>query len=712
MNILIDIEFDRGTEYYATSAASYSGNQYLPKLIDVSSLSMALGDEKDFQVSGMTFRFEDKDRHFREKVDGNLDKYMVGTPVIIRQPDGTQIREFKVESYSPGKDTFTLTVSDNVLELSNVVVETIREDYFPSATSADCYGQAIPLVFQNSADIVTFKAWNVQKSATCDYLLSSQIIDSVMKVEEDGVDVPSGWSIANLDGYYYLTYAAGTADFVTVSAYRDDYSAYETIETLMQTYFTNFGGATWTDSALSTYLTRVRAGSFYTITERLTGSEILKHVCDSYQIEWIIDSTGAIKFKWLDITDLTPDDNFQAGEIFDFEYEPINAEDIENAVLCNFGYKNLSESYSQAQTFTNANSISRYGLYTGVLNLRHIDGSENAFATRSTAAYKAYKRYQWLKMQPPLYAAIKVPITRAISLELGDIITATCPLAIDAEERTYQIRKIDLNFQEGTASLRIRDITFLNDFRANDVLLVQSRPDTSSRIFLDSAIDGWHDIYNTGGKPAYSTAQTHFNSTSIYFDGTTRLDIRAPANDFDLYDQATVTADFWIYSALGSRDTYLCWYGSDAAFGDYWQLEKTSSNYLRFFDNAGSIDVTSTAAVTTGWHHIALIQVDGVIGVYLDGVQVLYTAGALADINVERLYFGATWDDGDTFTGYLDELRFTHDNFFGAAPVVGLTDEIIVPVAAYSEDYGPEVFITEESGLVIATENEELIILE
>ena len=101
--------------------------------------------------------------------------------------------------------------------------------------------------------------------------------------------------------------------------------------------------------------------------------------------------------------------------------------------------------------------------------------------------------------------------------------------------------------------------------------------------------------------------------------------------------------------------------------------------------NSVFINQTATAFSNTGaWHHVALIKVANAVGLYVDGTQIIYTTFSTTRDFAAVFNIGSQDGSSDFYNGYMDEVRWSNSNPFSATPVVGKTDTITVPTAAYS----------------------------
>lgn len=105
--------------------------------------------------------------------------------------------------------------------------------------------------------------------------------------------------------------------------------------------------------------------------------------------------------------------------------------------------------------------------------------------------------------------------------------------------------------------------------------------------------------------------------------------------------------------------------------------------YARTTPDDKFITLVGAEITDTDWHHIALIKIGQNYGIYVDGIQTAYGLGISTDTYSAPLIVG--WDGASSyFDGNMDEIRFQKSNYFGANPVVGLTDTITVPTAEYA----------------------------
>lgn len=705
MNVGFDFDFPRGLEFYSLDPFTFSGNSYIPRIANLSSLRLAIGENHNFEVSNMEVVFQDQDGHFKAMMTDPYNKYFLGRNVTLRKQDGTAIRLFYIENGYPGKgsegtDIFTFVLSDQVNELNQNIIETIDENYFPNAEYNTAYGQVIPRIYRNNellSETTMIKCWHVNKThGTTDYIASSKEINVITRVEDSGGSDRTGIaSIQIEDGLYYIKLSNPIdGEYVLLNAQPTTIDTpYEVIADLMNHYFINFGGDSFSDEALETWLDKNDYRQYFAIGEQMTGVELLKAICDSFQLDWHVNGDRKIVFTWIDPNDLTPDKTYLEAEISNFKIDRIDPELMANRFICYFGYNNKVGSYEQVHVFDFEKNQDKYGIFEKELYLRFLDTWSDIHITRPIGPWKTVKKHFWTSKYPKIIARAEIRDDLIIDYYPGDMISFEHENALNAGERLYQIRSIDYDFMNDAAYIILWDCEYLNNLRSADKLLIHSDTEANSSINLDSAVDGWHYPYIEGGTVHRINAAL-FGNTSMYFSDKYLkwlLDI-STNESFDMASVTNFTCDFWCKFAIlpiSSDDCMLAAYNSGDATNDYWEIEIDNGYRVKFnyVDGGASIiALTSTATINTDWHHYAICKVGSDIGVYLDGTQILYTNISVSSINADAFILGKNPNLGNWGTINLDEVHVSHDNFFAAAPAAGLTDVIIPMNEPYNDE--------------------------
>jgi predicted phage tail protein len=196
-----------------------------------------------------------------------------------------------------------------------------------------------------------------------------------------------------------------------------------------------------------------------------------------------------------------------------------------------------------------------------------------------------------------------------------------------------------------------------------------------------------------GGGAELDTAIKKFGSASGLLDGVDSYwSFANDGNSFGMFNNLVEdwTLDFYI--AMGDH------VGAEALFGQY--LDADNRTYLEHLHGTGftlsvrinTVEIISITGIgeiaDNDLHHIAICKVGAEVGIYKDGTQIGYALMASA---AEYVYDETDFMIGQngnaglyTYANY-DHFRIQKYNVFSAAPVVGLTDTITQPAAAYTD---------------------------
>ena len=207
------------------------------------------------------------------------------------------------------------------------------------------------------------------------------------------------------------------------------------------------------------------------------------------------------------------------------------------------------------------------------------------------------------------------------------------------------------------------------------------------------ASDSAH-VISFAGTAQLDTSIKKFGSAALICDGDSDYISAPDSADWDVVgDASDWTIDLWAaHAALtgGVNSQYYIMQGEDG--NNFWalRLEAGPEDTLDFiaFSTAPIVNLASAANIITdtNFHHISVIKVATEYGIYLDGVQVAYVNDASTDTYAGTLYMGANRGSNSFFDGNMDEVRVQKENWFSAAPNVGLTDTITVPTGPYTDE--------------------------
>jgi len=174
-------------------------------------------------------------------------------------------------------------------------------------------------------------------------------------------------------------------------------------------------------------------------------------------------------------------------------------------------------------------------------------------------------------------------------------------------------------------------------------------------------------VLETVGDAKISTAVSKFGGSSMFFDGTGDYLI-APYSQISDFGTGDFTVEFWMNASAAG--TYVAVVGTQSIPGNstagMWRVSNrfNSANGLYFNYTTGSsfIDVTfSTTNYNDGtWRHIAVSRASGSLRAFVDGAQVGSTTSVTQNLTSgQRVNVGWNSQDGQFYTGYIDDLRIT-----------------------------------------------------
>jgi hypothetical protein len=177
---------------------------------------------------------------------------------------------------------------------------------------------------------------------------------------------------------------------------------------------------------------------------------------------------------------------------------------------------------------------------------------------------------------------------------------------------------------------------------------------------LDNAM--MNDL-ETVGNAQISTSVKKYGTGSMYFDGTGDLAIAPYSPNLDL-GSGNFTAECWAYPNSSATQAIFSITGSTSIAYAQLQVAIKSDNtwFLLISTSSGSWVSTTTSGSYSpnNWYHIAAVRNGSTFTLYINGTSVLTqsTSSALfAYGGATRL--GANASNGDTFNGYIDDLRIT-----------------------------------------------------
>ena len=221
-------------------------------------------------------------------------------------------------------------------------------------------------------------------------------------------------------------------------------------------------------------------------------------------------------------------------------------------------------------------------------------------------------------------------------------------------------------------------------------LLLHCDGANASTAFIDAT--SRHANLTVNGDAQVSTTAPKWGTGAALFDGTTDFLTSPDHADWDICGQTNFTLDFQVKQTnLTSPNTIQYYIAQGANSSNQWFVGKWTNNAVKFDIQTGAASqitlVTGNNAINdiTTWHHVAVIKVGTLWGIYVDGTQLAYASDASADTYNGLLHIGCDLAEAIYFfNGRLDEIRIQHNNYFNAAPNIGLTNTITAPVSVYA----------------------------
>lgn len=191
---------------------------------------------------------------------------------------------------------------------------------------------------------------------------------------------------------------------------------------------------------------------------------------------------------------------------------------------------------------------------------------------------------------------------------------------------------------------------------ANVSLLLHGGGADGSTTFTDSSSQA--NTLTRVGDTQIDTAQSKFGGSSILFDGTSDALYCDGGSEFS-FGTGDFTIEFWLrFNAISPANPIIVDWRSAASIHPYIGY---ISGALVFVANSGT-RITGPSLSLATWYHIAVSRVSGTTRMFVDGTQVGsdYTDANNYGVGTNRpLFSGDGAGSGNTFNGWLDEIRIT-----------------------------------------------------
>lgn len=229
-------------------------------------------------------------------------------------------------------------------------------------------------------------------------------------------------------------------------------------------------------------------------------------------------------------------------------------------------------------------------------------------------------------------------------------------------------------------------------FDANTKLLLHCEGADESTTITDSV--GTHTP-SAVGTAQIDTTYYKWGSSALLLDGDSDYVTIPDHADWDILTTTNVTIDFFARFADHAGIEYLIEQGEDTQ--NRWFLKHTDGAGFNFSAASGGATIVTTSSggevTDSSWHHVALIKVGTLYGIYVDGTQVAYVDANSTDTFAAALVIGRYLGNDYYFNGSIDEVRIQHSNIFNATPNATPDDTISVPTSAYSKTIASQAVI-------------------
>ncbi|MHA1737413.1 MAG: LamG domain-containing protein [Candidatus Heimdallarchaeota archaeon] len=201
--------------------------------------------------------------------------------------------------------------------------------------------------------------------------------------------------------------------------------------------------------------------------------------------------------------------------------------------------------------------------------------------------------------------------------------------------------------------------------------------------------DSSHDVTPTATAQV-DTSKKKWGTGSLFLDGNSDYLTIPNSPDWNVYENNidSWTVDFWCFTNAGnSSQVAIAQYQNGT---NYWHIHNVADTgwMLRTYDgtNYRTYGYNGSALTVGQWYHVALIKVNGTVGLYINGTQITFISSIDNFTNSGSLYIGQNGAGSTYWGGGIDEVRVQKSNIFSATPNVGNTNTIVIPTTEYFAD--------------------------
>jgi hypothetical protein len=196
----------------------------------------------------------------------------------------------------------------------------------------------------------------------------------------------------------------------------------------------------------------------------------------------------------------------------------------------------------------------------------------------------------------------------------------------------------------------------------------------NSVLLLNGTGAGIYDMsmmndYQSAGNSSLVTNIEKYGNSSLYFDGTgDYIGIFSPKETVRVWWGKSFTIEFWIYGNAWQQETVntapviIGNMNPSGGSQNYWSFGPLTNGTVRwYYFNGSGQNITTTTALSTGqWYHLAFVNNNGSIAIYINGTS--SATGTVSGTPQSGVAYpicvGSS--NGVSFNGYLDDLRITN----------------------------------------------------
>jgi hypothetical protein len=465
MLIKVKCYFPAGILKLATQNYQDASGNWQNKIIDLSSLSRNIGEDKSYEISGVTITMNDSDRFFRNMMSGEK-RYIAGQNVEILEENNAVIYTGTVEKWEFKEGTFTIHINDRQSGLDQLIPETLTKKEYPDAAE-EADGTSIPLIYGYlHAPTGAVKCWKVDSGK---YLVAShkcQALEQFFK--EDGTDISDQftWDYdtgpLGTEERYYALYD-GTEpfedNFIRVNVYgKMNAAETELIEhpmVALEDIVNNYSNMTLSSMNRQENIDLMTGRNYKIATvihNQKTLKDILKEFSFSFDSDFYITKAKEIAVTLLSWDVTTPAKVLDQNQISSFQLQEL-PEEIRNKIKYKYRRNYADGKYQREPLFEKAESIANWGEF-----YNRNEALEFGCVYDEETVTDVIQRYAFQRRNPRRMVSLEMPLEEYVGLDIADIIEVSHPDAIDEKAGQYQVRRVDIDFIADRVSLECLDL--------------------------------------------------------------------------------------------------------------------------------------------------------------------------------------------------------------------------------------------------------------